>query len=124
MLNPSQYAVGGTGHPKFIPQVLRHNLEAQNSRTFAEVVQGFHGRVKDRKQLGITIKGKMTQLGEEKIGVNPRLTGAKMGDFLVGKPDKMEVGGGDRREQCINKEIKVGKQNPADIRINVSQVLV
>ena len=45
MLNPSQYAVGGIGHPKFIPQVLRHNLEAQNSRTFAEA----HGRVEDRK---------------------------------------------------------------------------
>ena len=77
MLNPSQYAVGGTSHPKFIPQVLRHNLEAQNSRTFAKAVQGFHGRVEDRKQLkqlGITIKGKLTQLGEEKMGVTPGKT--------------------------------------------------
>ena len=100
MLNHSQYAVG-SGHPKFIPQVLRHNLEAQNSRTFAEAVQGFHGRVEDKKQikqLGFTVKGKMTQFGEEKIGVNSRLTGAKVGDFPVGKPDKREVGGGDRRE--------------------------
>ena len=51
MLYPSQYAVGGTSHPKFIPQVHRHNLEVQNSRTFAEAVQGYHGKVKDRKQL-------------------------------------------------------------------------
>ena len=30
MLYSSQYAVCGTGHPKFIPQVHRHNLEVQN----------------------------------------------------------------------------------------------
>ena len=29
--------------------------------------------------------------------MNPRLTGAKLGDFPVGKPDKMVVGGVDRR---------------------------
>ena len=50
LLNPSQYAVGGNGLRKFIPQVRRYNLEAQNSRTFTEVVQGFHGRTEDRKQ--------------------------------------------------------------------------
>jgi len=49
MLNPSQYVVSGTGLPKFIPQVHRHYLESQNSRTFAETVQGFHGKVEDRK---------------------------------------------------------------------------
>ena len=32
------------------------------------------------------------------MGVNPKLTGAKVGDFPVGEPDKMEVGGRDRRE--------------------------
>ena len=65
----------------------RYNLEAQNSRTFAEVVQGFHERTEDRKQLkqlGFKAKGKITQLGEEKMGVNLRLIGAKVGDFLVG----------------------------------------
>ena len=73
LLNPSQYAVGGNGLPKFIPEVRRYNLEAQNSRTFAEVVQGFHGRTEDRKQLkqlGFIAKGKMSQLGEEKMEVN------------------------------------------------------
>ena len=57
LLNPSQYAVGGNGLPKFIPQVRRYNLEAQHFITFAEVVQGFHGRTEDRKkpnQLGVT----------------------------------------------------------------------
>ena len=48
MLNPSQYA-GGTGHPKIFPQVHRHNLEAQNSRTFADAVKGYHGKAKDRQ---------------------------------------------------------------------------
>ena len=40
-------------------------------RTFAEVVQGFHGRTEDRKkpkQLGVTVKGKIPQIGEEKMG--------------------------------------------------------
>ena len=41
-----------------------------------------------------------------------------MGDFLVGKPDKMVVGGGDGREQCINGETELGEQNPVDIRIH------
>ena len=62
MLNPSQYVVSGTGLPKFIPQVHRHYLEAQNSRTFAKAMEGFHGKVEDRKQLkklDTTIKGKM-----------------------------------------------------------------
>jgi len=49
--------------------------------------------------------------------VNPRLTGAKVGDFSVGKPNKMVVGGEDRREQCINEETKVGEQNQAESRI-------
>ena len=63
LLNPSQYAVGGNRFPKFIPQVRRYDLEAQNSRTFAEFVQGFHRRTEDRKQLkqlGFTAKGKIT----------------------------------------------------------------
>ena len=62
MLNPSQYA-GGTGHSKCFPQVHRHNLEAQNSGTFADAVKGYHGKEEDRqqlKQLGTTDKGKMT----------------------------------------------------------------
>ena len=40
----------------------------------------------------------MIQLGKEKLVVNQKLTGAKVGDFPVGKSDKMVVGGGDRRE--------------------------
>ena len=46
-------------------------------------MKGFHGRAEDRqqlKQLGTTNKGKMTQLGEEKMVVkrvvNLRFTGA------------------------------------------------
>ena len=61
-------------------------MEAQNSRTFAEVVKGYHGKAEDRqqlKQLGTTDKGKMIQLGDEKMVVkrvvNPRFTGAKKG---------------------------------------------
>ena len=63
LLFPFQYAVGGNGPPKFISQVRKYNLEDQNSRTFAEVVQGFHERTEDSKQLshlGLTAKGKLT----------------------------------------------------------------
>ena len=34
--------------------------------------------------------------------MNQKLTGAKVGDILVSKPNTMVVGGRDRREQCIN----------------------
>ena len=84
-------------------------------------MQGFHRRTNDRKQLkqlGFTAKGKITQLGEEKMGKNLRLTGAKVGDFPVGKSDKMEVVGGVRREQRINEVAEVGEQNLADTGIH------
>ncbi|KAL0009192.1 hypothetical protein SO802_010694 [Lithocarpus litseifolius] len=116
MLNPSQYAVAGT---VFIPQVHRHNLEAQQSRTFAEVVQGFHGRVEDGKkikQLSFTVKGKTTQLGEEKSGVNQKVSDAKVGVSPAGKLVEMKVRGVVRREQCINEEAVVGEQNLDDVR--------
>ena len=125
LLNPSQYAVGGNGLPKFIPQVQRYNLEVQHSRTFAEVVQGFHGRTKDRKkpkQLEVTAKGKIPQKGEEKIGVNLRITGAKVGDFSVEKSDMMEVVGGARRESCFYEVAEVGEQTLADTRISFPSI--
>ena len=49
--------------------------------------------------------------------MNQKLTGAKVGDFPMGKFDKMVVGGGDRREQCINEETEVGEQNQAESRL-------
>ena len=51
------------------------------------------------------------------MGMNLRLTGAKTGDFPVGKSDKLEVVGGVRREQCINEVVEVGEQNLAETRI-------
>ena len=39
-----------------------------------------------------------------------------MGDFPVGKPDTMVVGGRDRREQCINVDTKLGERIPAENR--------
>ena len=96
VLNPSQYAVGVNG-PKFIPQVWRFNLEAHHSRTFAEVVQGFHGRTEDKKKpkhLGISVKGKITHKGEEKMGEKLRITGTKRGVLPVRISEKMEGMGG------------------------------
>ena len=110
LLFPSQYAVGGTGHPKFIPLVHRHYSEVQNFKTFAEAVQGYQGKIVDRKhlkQLGTTDKEKLT-----KMGMNQGCSGAKMGDFPVGKSDMMVVGGGVSRKQGINGETEVGEQYP------------
>ncbi|KAK9989074.1 hypothetical protein SO802_029313 [Lithocarpus litseifolius] len=117
ILFPSQYAAGGVGIPRFIPQVLRHKLEAPTSKTFAEAVKGSRGRVENCTQIGFTDKGKLTQVGEERRGVNPRLSGAKVVDFLVSKPAQMELGGRDRREQCINEEAVLGEQNLADFSL-------
>ncbi|XP_050265760.1 uncharacterized protein LOC126709524 isoform X2 [Quercus robur] len=120
LLNPSQYAVGGNGFPKFIPQVRRSNLEAVGSRTFAEVVQGLHGRIEERKQpkqLGTIAKRKLPQIGEEKMGANLRISGVKEGDLPVVKYDRMEVVGGARRELCSHEVAEVGEQNLADTRL-------
>ena len=111
----------GENGPKFIPQVWRFNLEA-HSRTFTEVVQGFHGRIEDRKkpmQPAVSVKGKIPHKGEEKMGEILRITGAKVGDFPVKLSDKMEGVGGVRRESCILEEAEGGEQTLADPRISV-----
>ena len=122
LLNPSLYAVGGNGLPKFIPHMRRYNLEAQHFRTFAEVVQGFHGRTEDRKkpnQLRVTTKGKIPQQGKEKMGVNPRISGAFGGDLLVEKPGKMVAVGGARRERCFFEVAVAGEHSLANTRISL-----
>ena len=48
--------------------------------------------------------------------MNPKLTGAKVGDILVGKPGTIVVGGGDRREQCINVDTNLGEKIPIENR--------
>ena len=102
LLNPSLYAVEGNGLPKFIPHMRRNNLETQNLGTYAEVVQGFQGRTEDRKkpnQLRVTVQVKKPLQGEEKMGVNPRISGSFGGDFLVEKPGRKVAVGGARREK-------------------------
>ena len=124
VLNPSQYVVGENG-PKFIPQVQRFNLEAHHSRTFAEVVQGFHGKTEDRKkpkQLEVSVKGKIPHKGEEKMGENLRITSAKLGDFPVKISDKMEGVGGVRRKSCSHEVAEGGEQTLADPRISVPNI--
>ena len=104
----------------------KYNLEVQKSRTFVEVVQGFHGRTEDRKQLkqlGLTAKGKLTQLGKEKKGENLKLSGAKVGEIPVGKSERMEVVGGIRREQRLSEVAEVGKQKLADTRFHFPSFL-
>ena len=109
VLNPSQYAVGVNG-PKFIPQVWRFNLEAHHSRTFAEVVQGFHGRTEDKKKpkhLGISVKGKITHKGEEKMGEKLSITDRKLGAPPVRIAEKM-VGMGGAGKDSYRHEVVEG----------------
>ena len=108
LLNPSLYAVGGNGLPKFIPQMGRNNLETHHLGTYAEAVQGFHGKTEDRKkpnQLRATAKGKIPQQGEEMMGVNLRISDAFGGDFLVEKPGRTVAMGGARREKGFSEVV-------------------
>ena len=102
LLNPSLYAVEGFGLPKFIPQLRRSNLEAQNHGTYAEVVQGFHGRSENGYepfQPRVTVKGKSSKQIEEELGVNPRVSKAFGGESLVEKQGRKVIMGEARREK-------------------------
>ena len=52
------------------------------------------------------------------MGVNPRISGANGGDFLVEKFDKMVAVGGARRESCFFEVAEAGEQTLADTRIS------
>uniref|UniRef100_A0A7N2M4C3 Uncharacterized protein n=1 Tax=Quercus lobata TaxID=97700 RepID=A0A7N2M4C3_QUELO len=80
MLEPGQYALGDSSQAKFVSQPQRRMSGFHPSRSFVEALKV------------------------------QKLTGAKVGDILVGKPDTMVVGGRDRREQCINVDTKLGEQ--------------
>ena len=117
----------GENGPKFIPQVRRFNLEAHHSRTFVEVVQGFHGRTKDRKkpkQLGVSVKGKIPHKGEEKMGEKLRITGVKIGVFPMKIYDKMEGVGGAGRESCRHEVAEGCEKILADPRIRVPSIKI
>ena len=105
VLNPSLYAVDGSDLPKFIPQ-RRNNLEFHHLGTYAEVVQGFHGRREVRR---VSVQVKKPLQGEEKMGVNPRISGEVGGDYLVEKHGSMVAMGGDRREKCYSEVAVVGE---------------
>ena len=90
-------------------------IQIQNSRTFAETVQGYHVKVEDRKhptQLCITDKGK-TQLGMERMMVSD-LEHAKMvlSGLLVAKPCLLAPGGESMKSRSLNKGINLGETIP------------
>ncbi|KAL0011690.1 hypothetical protein SO802_006798 [Lithocarpus litseifolius] len=99
----------GMGLPTFSPQVLRPSVEAQNHRTYAEVVQASYGMARK-------LPMQLVSTAKEKMMVKQGLTGTKVGGLLVGKPAKLVVGGGDRRQMCINEKSEVGEQNQVGIR--------
>ena len=113
MMYPSQYAVGGSSQLKLVAPLHKQNLEIQNSRTFAEMVRGYHVKVEDRKhpmQLCVIDKGK-TQIGEEKMEV-PDLEHAKK--VVSGRPVVnsclLAFGGGAVKPRSINKDINLGEK--------------
>ena len=124
VLNPSLYAMGGFELPKFIPQ-QRVNLEFHHLGTYAEVVQGSHGRREDRRepnQLRVTVKGKKPQQGEEKLGVNPRISGVVGGVYQVEKPGSTVAVGGARREKIFSEVAVAGEYSLVDTRMSLPRL--
>ena len=127
MLEPKQYALDGPGQAKFVPLPQKGRLGLHPSRSFAEILKSqVQPRVVTQLQL-FTNKDKDRYLTQGKfverqnqarglLAINLNPTGAKVGENLVGKPVKMVVGGGDRREQCSKVDPKVGERPPAEKR--------
>ena len=116
MMYPSQYAVGGSSQLKLVAPPHRQNSEIQNSRTFAEMVQGYHVKVEDRKrptQLCVTDKGK-TQIGEEKMVVpDPEHAKKVVSGRPVVNSCPLAAGGGAVKPRSINGDINLGEKIPA-----------
>ena len=118
-LEPEQYALGGPGQAKFVSLPHRGRLGLHPSESFAEILKGqVQPRVVTQLQL-FTTKDKDKYLTQGKfverqnqarglLAMNPKLTGAKVGEI--------PVGGGDRREQCNKVVTKLGEQLPAEKR--------
>ena len=108
-----------------LPQ--RRMLGPHPSRSFAEILKG-QVQLRDviqsqlintkekEKNLIQREPGERQNLSRGLLEMNPRFSGAKVGDFPVGKADMRVVGGGVGREQCINVESDFGEQNLAEDR--------
>ena len=127
MLEPDQYAFGGSGRAKFVSQPQRRMSGFHRSRSFVEALKGQvqpreatqpqHVTTKDKEK--ISSQGEFVERKNQSRGLlvtNPKLTGAMVGDFPVGKPNTMVVGGRDRREQCINVNTELGEHILAENR--------
>ena len=80
-----------------------------------DVIQSQHITTKDKYKNMIQDFVERQNQSKGLLAMNPKLTGAKMGDNPVGKPGTMVVGG-DRREQCINVDTNLGEQILAENR--------
>ncbi|KAL0013441.1 hypothetical protein SO802_000510 [Lithocarpus litseifolius] len=92
-----------------LENVLRPSVEAQNLRTYAEVVQASYGMARK-------LPMQLVSTAKEKMVVKQGLTGTKVGGLLVGKPAKLVVGGGDRRQMCINEKSEVAHWKERGVR--------
>ena len=121
MLELDQYALGGSGQTKFVFQPQRRMSGFHPSQSFVEILKGQvqprevtqpqHITTKDKDKN--MIQGEFVERQNQSRGLlvmNSKLTSTKVGDFPVGKPDTMVVGGRDRREQCINVDTELGEQ--------------
>ena len=127
MLELDQYAFGGSSRAKFVSQPQRRMLGFHPSWSFVEALKGQvqprevtqpqHVTTKDKEK--ISSQGEFVERKNQSRGLlvtNPKLTGAMVGDFPVGKPNTMVVGGRDRREQCINVNTELGEHILAENR--------
>ena len=83
-----------------------------------DVIQSQHitTKDKDKNMIQEEFVEKRQNQSRGLLAMNPKLTGAEVGDILVGKPGTIVVGGGDRREQCINVDTNLGEKIPAENR--------
>ena len=128
MLEPNQYAFGGSGQLEFIPQAQKRNSVFHPSRSFVETVKGpmqakggIHSLHKT-KAIGQNIideaMGDKQQNRMKEMTAMPLYQSRKqVVDGLVGQPGTATVRGGEGRERSINLGINVGENLPVQNQI-------
>ncbi|KAL0003664.1 hypothetical protein SO802_011225 [Lithocarpus litseifolius] len=119
MLEPSQYALGHSGHAKLIPQTQKRNSVVHPSRSFAETVKGpvqakdniqsIHN-TKDAGQNIIdgAVGEKQQDRTKETMVVALEQFRNQVVDVPVVQPGTAAVRGGEGRERSINLDINLG----------------
>ena len=128
MLEPNQYAFGGSGHLKFIPQAQKRNSVFHPSRSFVETVKG-PMQAKDgnhslhqikavgQNNIDVAMGEKQQNRMKEMTAVPLYQARKQVVDGSVGQPGTAAVRGGKGRERSINLGINIGEDLPVQNQI-------